>query len=183
MNLNWNSEFVRFLWIGRQGRYCYNWVFVIGTERFKSGVGGLPSSQQRPTSRRPRTLPLLSVNPHTHSAFIPYFYFICVKGFDVDWWEVLISERKGENKNCWHSREQCRATSGEYGYRPGPCQIRSEEIYVHLLLCSEEFYVKIEVGRWIEDCSLWLSRECEGTFKSQMISSGFISVGIYTCTQ
>lgn len=45
MNLNWNSEFVRFLWIGRQGRYCYNWVFVIGTERFKSGVGGLPSSK------------------------------------------------------------------------------------------------------------------------------------------
>lgn len=109
MNLNWKSEFVRFLWIGRQGRYCYNWVFVIGTERFKSGVGGLPSSQQRPTSRRPRTLPLLSVNPHTHSAFIPYIYFICVKGFDVDWWEVLISERKVENKNCWHSREQCRA--------------------------------------------------------------------------
>lgn len=61
--------------------------------------------------------------------------------------------------------------------------MRSEEIYVHLLLCSEEFYVKIEVGRWIEDCSFWLSRECEGTFKSQMISSGFISVGIYTCTQ
>lgn len=57
----------------------------------------------------------------------------------------LISERKKENKNCWHSREQCRAiyaSAGEYGYRPGPCQIRSKEIYVHLLLCSEEFYVK-----------------------------------------
>lgn len=36
MNLNWNSEFVRFLWIGRQGRYCYNWVFVIGTERLEA---------------------------------------------------------------------------------------------------------------------------------------------------
>lgn len=94
MNLNWNSEFVRFLWIGRQGRYCYNSVFVIGTERFKSGVGGLPNRQQRPTSRRARSLPLLSVNPHTHSAFIPYIYFICVKGFDVYWWEFLISERK-----------------------------------------------------------------------------------------
>lgn len=180
MNLNWNSEFVRFLWIGRQGRYCYNWVFVIGTERFKSGVGGLPSSQQRPTSRRPRTLPLLSVNPHTHSAFIPYIYFALMWTGGKFWflkgkWKIKIAGIL-ENSAALY-------TSGEYGYRPGPCQIRSEEIYVHLLLCSEEFYVKIEVGRWIEDCSLWLSRECEGTFKSQMISSGFISVGIYTCTQ
>lgn len=77
MNLNWNSEFVRFLWIGRQGRYCYNWVFVIGTERFKSGVGGLPSSQQRPTSRRPRTLPLLSVNPHTLGFYSIHLFYLC----------------------------------------------------------------------------------------------------------
>lgn len=55
--------------------------------------------------------------------------------------------------------------SGEYGYRFGLCYIRLEEIYVYLLLCFEEFYVKIEVGRWIEDCSFWLSRECEGIFK------------------
>lgn len=49
MNLNWNSEFVRFLWIGRQGRYCYNWVFVIGTERFKIW-GWRPSKQPTKTN-------------------------------------------------------------------------------------------------------------------------------------
>lgn len=56
----------------------------------------------------------------------------------------LISERKKGKIKIAGILENSAVlyASGEYGYRPGPCQIRSKEIYVHLLLCSEEFYVK-----------------------------------------
>lgn len=180
MNLNWNSEFVRFLWIGRQGRYCYNWVFVIGTERLEAF-----QAANKDQLLGGRVLFPYSPLTHTHTRllFLTFILFVLKAlmwtggkfWFLKGKWKIKIAGIL-ENSAALY-------TSGEYGYRPGPCQIRSEEIYVHLLLCSEEFYVEIEVGRWIEDCSLWLSRECEGTFKSQMISSGFISVGIYTCTQ
>lgn len=55
-SINFKLEF-RNRWIFiegyRLGRDCYNWVFVIETERFKSEVGGRPNKRQRRTPKQP----------------------------------------------------------------------------------------------------------------------------------